>query len=104
MVDQTETGDENEETPGYPQGGDDGEISYGGACLENYHPIHLEETSVLDHDRGQDRVIDEGGPANPDDAHGGALKIRWRTESPWSLATVRQEGRKEQSLPAFDFQ
>ena len=54
MVDQTETGDETEGTPEYPQEGDDGEISFGGACTENYHPIHLEETSALDHDRGQE--------------------------------------------------
>ena len=45
---------------------------------ENHHPIHWEETTVLEHGRGQE----------PDDTTRGALHPRWRTRSPWLVTEV----------------
>ena len=48
-------------TPGWLQLGDGGEVSCSRACIlwENHHPIHLEETTVLDHGRGQELLVKE---------------------------------------------
>ena len=33
------------------------EIGCSGVCMENHHPIHREQTTVLDHDRGQELLV-----------------------------------------------
>ena len=33
------------------------EIGCSGVCVENHHPIHREQTTVLDHDRGQELLV-----------------------------------------------
>ena len=45
---------------------------------ENHHTIYWEETTVLEHGRGQE----------PDDTTRGALHLRWRTGSPWLVTVV----------------
>ena len=71
---------------------------------EHHHPIHWEETTVLDHGRGTG-VVGEGGLAHPGDTCGRALQPRWRTGSPWLLDRCDEEaGREEQSSPTFDLQ
>ena len=49
---------------------------------ENHQPIDWEETTVLDHGRGQSFC--KGGPAHPDDTLRGVLQLRSRTGSPWT--------------------
>ena len=44
-------------------------------ALENHHWINLEETTVLDHGRGQELAVGEGGPAQLDDTLRGALQL-----------------------------
>ena len=52
--DQTETGDEAEGTPRCLREGDDGgKSAVAEHTWEHHHPIHWEETTVLDHGRGQ---------------------------------------------------
>ena len=37
----------------------DGEVSCSGAYMDNYHPIHWKETTVLDHGRGKELLVKE---------------------------------------------
>ena len=68
---------------------------------ENHHPIHCEETTILDHGRGGELLVNK------------ALHIQMtpaeesfnRDGSPWLLDCCDEEpGREEQSSPAFDLQ
>ena len=44
-------------------------------------------------------AVGEGGPAHPDDTHGGVLQLRWRTGGSWILDRYDEEaGREEQIL------
>ena len=71
---------------------------------ENHHPINWEESTVLDHSRGQELLVKEV-LHNPDDTLRGMLQMRWRTGSPWLLDHCDEEaGREEQSSPTFDLQ
>ena len=71
---------------------------------ENHHPIDWEESTVLDHGRGQE-LLPEGGPAHPDDTLRGALQPGWRTGSAWLLDRSDEEaGKEERSPPTFDLQ
>ena len=68
---------------------------------ENHHPIHCEETTILDHGRGGELLVNK------------ALHIQMtpaeesfnRDGSPWLPDCCDEEpGREEQSSPAFDLQ
>ena len=101
--DQMETGDETEGTPRCMREGDDGEVSYSGACIGE------PPTNPLggNHSAGpwQRIVVGEGGHAHPDNTLIEALQPRWRTGSPWLLDLSDEEaGREKQSPPAFDLQ
>ena len=80
---------------------------------EHHHPIHWEETTALDHGRGQELLVKEAlhiqmttveGLTHPDDTCGRALQPRWRTASPWLLDTCDEAEREEQSSPTFNLQ
>ena len=73
---------------------------------EHHHPIHWEETTILDHGREQELLVKEAlHNAHPDDTCGRALQLRWRTGSPWLLDRCDEEaGREEQSSPTFNLQ
>ena len=57
--DQTETGDETEGTPRCLQRGMMEKSAVAEHAWEHHHPIHREETTVLDHDRGQELLVKE---------------------------------------------
>ena len=57
---------------------------------DHHHPIHWEETTVLDHGR-EKGVVGEESLAHPDDTCGRALQLRWRTESPGLLDCCDEE-------------
>jgi len=87
-----------------PARGDDGDVSYSGACVEEPPPDPL---GGDDHTGPWQRTgaVGEGGPAHPDDTCRGALQPRWRTGSPWLLDCCDEEaGREEQSSLTFDLQ
>ena len=66
---------------------------------ENHHSIHWEETTVLDHSRGQEPLVMDRGPAHPDDTLRVALQSR-RTGSSWLLDHCDEEaGRSSFYLP-----
>ena len=68
---------------------------------ELYHQIHWEETTVLDHGRGQELLV----KVHQDDTLRGALQPRWRAGSPWLLDCCDEEaGREESSSLIFDLQ
>ena len=70
---------------------------------ENHHLIHWEETTVLDHGRGQELLVKEALHIHADDTLRGALQLRWRTGSSWLLDRCDEEaGRKKQSPPLTD--
>ena len=47
---------------------------------ENHHPIHWEETTVLDYGRGQELLVKGALDSHPNDTLRGPLQPRWRTE------------------------
>ena len=57
--DQTETGDENKGTPRCLQAGNDGKVSCSRAYVGESPSIDWEETTVLDHGRGQELLVKE---------------------------------------------
>ena len=65
---------------------------------EHHHPIHWEETTVLDHGRGQDLLVKDALHIQMT-----ALQPKWRNGSPWLLDRCDEEaGREEQSSSIFD--
>ena len=99
-----ETGNKTEETPGCLREGDDGEVSYSGACVEEPPPDPLGGDDCTGPWQ-RTGAVGEGGPAHPDDTCRGALQPRWRTGSPRLLDCCNEEaGREEQSSPTFDLQ
>ena len=74
------------------------------AVHANHRPINWEETTILDHGRGQELLANEA-PHHPDDILRRALQMRWRTRNPWLLDHCDEEAwRKEQSSLTFDLQ
>ena len=57
---------------------------------ENHHPIHLEETTLLDHGRGQELLVNDTLYMN--DTLKRMLQPRWRTGS-LTAVMRRQVGR-----------
>ena len=47
---------------------------------ENHHSIYWEETTVLDHGRGQELLVVKDIQMIPS-----VLQLKWRTGSPWLL-------------------
>ena len=71
---------------------------------ENYHPIHWEETTVLDHDRGQKLLVKEALhiQMTPSEEHfnrDGGMEVH----GCWT-AVMRRQGREEQCSSTFDLQ
>ena len=72
---------------------------------EHHHPIHWEETTVLDHGRGQELLVKEAlhiqmTPVEERLNRDGGLEV-----PTWLLDRCDEEaGREEQSSPTFDLQ
>ena len=89
--DQTETGDKTEGTPRCRMFG------FGSACMENHHPIHWEETTVLDHGRGQEEFLHiQMTPSEEQLNQKGGLEV----PGCWTTVWRRQEGRSNPRQPS----
>ena len=83
-----EAGDQTEGTLGCRMMDKSAVVEY---TWENHHLMHWEETTVLDHGRGQKLSVKE------------ALHIQMTTGSPWLLDCCDEKARREeQSSPTFD--